>query len=46
MQVEEVKAGDKAVFTGTLVVVPDVASMTLSSKVSVTAGLNVWMRVF
>ncbi|GFH23822.1 DNA helicase, partial [Haematococcus lacustris] len=34
-QVETAKAGDKVVFTGTLVVVPDVGSMRMAGGVSV-----------
>ncbi|KAL6762863.1 minichromosome maintenance protein 6 [Haematococcus lacustris] len=38
-QVETAKAGDKVVFTGTLVVVPDVGSMRMAGGVSVKSGM-------
>jgi len=37
-QVEEAKAGDKAVFTGNLVVVPDVGALSLPNTVAVKSG--------
>ncbi len=40
IQVEEAKAGDKCVFTGCLVVVPDVGSMALPSRVAAGESLT------
>jgi hypothetical protein len=38
LQVESVKAGDKVVFTGCLVVVPDVGAMGRVAGVSIKSG--------
>lgn len=37
-QVETAKAGDKMLFSGTLVVVPDVGAMGTNSQVAVKSG--------
>ena len=42
--VESANPGDKACFTGMLVVVPDISAMTLPGNVSVKSKWTTWGR--